>query len=163
MNYMQKRLEAWYEKMSSLITVAHSGQKYGDKPYTYHLHMVAEKAHELFGESVQHNHTIEDLKLITASLGHDLLEDTYVTKESLIEAGYHADIVEAIDLVTKKDGLGYTEYLRAISRNGLAFKVKVADTYCNLTESIKCGDIKRVRKYSLQLEKLYKLRGEVSE
>lgn len=49
--------------------------------------------------------------------------------------------------------------MKGIVGNDLAFKVKVADTYSNLTESIKCDDTKRVRKYSQQLDKLYKLRG----
>lgn len=157
MSYMQDKLQAWYGKMSDLITIAHARQKYGDKPYTYHLRMVEDKVKELFPKM----QPLQHIKVIIAALGHDLLEDTHITKEALIEAGYDSDIVEAIDLVTKKDGVGYNEYLRAITRNGIAWKVKVADTYCNLTESIKCGDARRVRKYSLQLEKLYKLKEEV--
>lgn len=156
MNYMQDKLKAWHGKMSDLITIAHAGQKYGDKPYTYHLRMVENKVVELFPNM----QPLQHIKMITVALGHDLLEDTPITKEALIEAGYDKDIVEAIDLVTKKDGIGYNEYLRAIAQNEIAWKVKVADTYCNLTESIKSGDIKRVKKYSSQLEKLYKLKGE---
>lgn len=158
MNYTLDKLRAFESKMSSLIVVAHHEQKYGDKPYTYHLRMVAEKAHELFGEGKIHNPTIGDVKLATASLGHDLYEDTYVTKESLLEAGYDSEIVQAIDLVTKKEGLSYKDYLRNLSKDELAWKVKVADTYSNLTESIKVSDVKRVRKYSTQLELLYKFK-----
>ena len=72
-------------------------------------------------------------------------------------------MVDAVVLVTKVGGLSYSDYLRQIAGNEIAFKVKVADTYCNLTESIKGGDFKRVRKYSSQLEKLYKLRKQYEE
>lgn len=156
MNYMNDKLKAFESKMSDLITIAHHEQKYGDKPYTYHLRMVQDKAMELFKEGVGIKLTNFDLKLSTVALGHDLLEDTSVTKEALLQSGYAEDVVEAIDLVTKKEGLNYKDYIRDLSLNELAWKVKVSDTYSNLTESIKHGDVKRVRKYSSQLELLYK-------
>lgn len=148
-------LQVQYEKMSQLIIDAHLGQKYGDKPYTYHLRMVEEKAQELFSEHLSEK---DQLKLSIASLGHDLAEDTKVTVDSLLDQGFDVDTLRAIGLVTKREGVGYKEYLRALSRDLLAWRVKVADTYSNLTESIKDGNMKRSRKYSKQLELLYKFK-----
>lgn len=148
-------LQVQYNKMSQLIIDAHLEQKYGDKPYTYHLRMVEEKAQELFSEHLSEQ---DQLKLSIASFGHDLEEDTTVTSEYLVSEGFDIDVVWAIDLVTKKEGVGYKDYLRLLSTDPLAWQVKVADTYSNLTESIKDGNIKRSRKYSKQLELLYKFK-----
>ncbi|UUW39739.1 hypothetical protein VP14_052 [Vibrio phage VPMCC14] len=155
MNYMLDRLKAFENKMSDLITVAHHGQKYGDKSYTYHLRMVADNTIELFPSTCKKFKA----KLYTTALGHDLIEDTHVTKDVLIASGYDDEVVEAIDLVTKKEGLSYKDYLKKLSDNELAWKVKVADTYSNMTQSIVDGDTKRVRKYSSQLELLYKYKS----
>lgn len=149
---MSNKLAAYYSRMSMLISDAHQGQKYGDKPYTYHLRMVEKKVDELFPSKDDASYLI----LATVALGHDLLEDTYVTRELLLAEGYHEDVISAIDLVTKQDGVSYKEYLRTLSREEFSWKVKVADTYCNLTESIKGGDVNRVRKYSEQVKLLYK-------
>ena len=156
MEYDLDKLQAFEDRMSSLITEAHQGQRYGDRPYTYHLRMVRNKVLELFEESKGLTPTCKDLQLSTAALGHDLLEDTYVTRELLLAEGYHEEIIHAIDLVTKREDVSYKEYLRTLSKDEIAWKVKVADTYANLTESLKDLDIKRPRKYSTQIELLMK-------
>ncbi|CAH9017122.1 putative metal dependent phosphohydrolase HD region [Vibrio phage 193E37-1] len=148
---ISKKLYAYYNRMSMLISDAHQGQKYGDKPYTHHLRDVELKVNSLFYSTGE-----EQILLSTAALGHDLLEDTLTTANQLLEEGYDQRVVETIDLVTKKEGLSYKDYLRKLSTHPLAWKVKVADTYSNLLESIKDGDSKRVRKYAKQLELLYK-------
>lgn len=153
-------LQAQYEKMSNLIIEAHAGQKYGGKPYTYHLRMVDRKCEELFGEDL----SVEDLLMLKiCSLGHDLIEDTKETKQSLLDKGFDPLIVASIDDVTKKVGQGYSEYLMQCSLHWLPFYTKLADTYCNLTESLKSDSSKRARKYSSQIEKLYKKRAIVEE
>lgn len=152
---MNEYIAAYYSKMSMLISDAHQGQRYGDKPYTYHLRMVEKKVAELFPSKDDASYLI----LATAALGHDQFEDTYITAEYLLEEGYDPLVVETIDLVTKKEGVGYKDYLKTLSQHEFAWKVKVADTYCNLTESIKSDDIKRVRKYSKQIELLYKYKS----
>ena len=159
MEYDLNKLQAFEDRMSSLITEAHQGQRYGDRPYTYHLKMVRNKVLELFEESKGLTPTYKDLQLSTAALGHDLFEDTCVTQDLLLTEGYHEDIVHAIDLVTKREGMSHKEYLRNLSKDEIAWKVKVADTYANLTESIKDLDIKRSRKYSTQIELLMKYKG----
>lgn len=142
---------------------AHSGQTYGDKPYTYHLGQVRSAVIKInypdnrgvapYGEE----DTYYKLEMV-ANL-HDSEEDTYLTSQDLLDIGFPEDVVEAVTLVTKKEGVSYKDYLKLLSQNELAWKVKVADTYCNLTESMKDGDVKRVRKYSEQLGLLYKFKN----
>lgn len=151
-------LQVQYEKMSALIVEAHEGQKYGNRPYTYHLRMVEGKAYELFKGSLG---LAEILRLQIVALGHDLIEDTEETEQSLIKKGFDIDIVNAIKLMSKVDGQNYNQYLQQCVEDDLAFYGKLANTYCNLTESMKDGNFKRTRKYSLQIEKLYKKRKDM--
>ena len=161
MSYQSDILKMQIGKMLDLVLIAHKDQKYGDKDYIYHLNMVAAKVIDLFGKGVSEE---EKLLLQMISLGHDLIEDTFVDSAHLEALGIPRVVIEAIEFVTKKEGLSYNDYLRQIAHHSsdVAFKVKVADTYCNLRESIKCGDVKRVRKYGLQLEKLYKFKNEIN-
>jgi (p)ppGpp synthase/HD superfamily hydrolase len=153
-------LQVQYEKMSDLIIGAHLGQKYGNKPYTYHLRMVKDKVYELFRGTL----SMEDvLRLQIVALGHDLIEDTSETVNTLLDKGFEPRIVNSINLMSKHASLSYKEYLSRCVSDNLAFYGKVADTYCNLTESMKDGNFKRVRKYGSQLEKLYKLRKQYEE
>ncbi len=147
--------------MKSLIIEAHEGQFYGEQDYVYHLYKVRAAFERMFAGQV----TCDDMFLrgVTACYGHDLIEDTWVTKEYLSNARYDIQTIRAIDMCTKKEGLSYTQYLKNIVEDGIAFMVKVSDTYSNLSESIEVADIKRVRKYSKQLEKLYKLRKDFLE
>ncbi len=140
-----------YEQIVELAKVSHGDQKYGSCPYINHLNAVKAEVNELFVPSKYTSH---------AAILHDIIEDTEVTADKLLTLGVDPLVVEAVVLVSKTPEVGYTEYLRKLSSNTVAWKVKVADIHCNLTESIKEGNFKRVRKYSSQLEKLYKLRKE---
>ena len=45
---------------------------------------------------------------------HDIIEDTDVTVEYLLKEGFPYYIVEAIDLVTKKEGLSKNKYFKEL-------------------------------------------------
>lgn len=148
-------LEEQLTLMKGLIREAHKGQWYGNSLYTAHLITTQRNF-----DTLEMYDNEEDWFLGQIScLGHDLIEDTYVTKEYLKDKGFDERVVEAIDLVTKKEGLSYKDYLRKLSENELAWKVKVSDTYSNMTQSMIDSDDKRVRKYSSQLELLYKFKS----
>jgi hypothetical protein len=141
--------------MKGLIRDAYKYQWYGNNLYIVHL-----IATQRNFDTLEMYENEDDWFLGQIScLGHDLIEDTYVTKDYLLEKGFDIRVVEAIDLVTKKDGLSYKDYLRKLSDNEIAWKVKVSDTYSNMTQSIIDCDDKRVRKYSSQLELLYKFKS----
>ena len=136
----------------------HSNQWYGDQPYYHHLRNV-------FDTYKQINTTVDywkDHKLgLQLCWLHDTLEDCGdVTIGSLLEEGFSKELVEAIDAISKREGETKGEYLVRCSFNKVAWRVKVADTLSNLTESVKEGNIRRINLYSKQLYKLYLLGGE---
>lgn len=103
-------------KALEIATKAHEGQV--DKAgVTYILHPV---------------HLAEqmDTPIETAvALLHDVVEDSDYTLKDLIDADFPYQVIEAVDLLTHKDGVPYMEYIAKIkdSGNPVARKVKLAD------------------------------------
>ena len=58
---------------------------------------------------------------------HDVVEDTEVTFEDLIEKGFSDEIIEALRCITKEEGYEISEYYTKIKRNIIAREVKLAD------------------------------------
>lgn len=65
---------------------------------------------------------------------HDVIEDTSVTAEKLRELGIPGMYVEAVEIVSKREGEPYTAFIQRIadSKNVLAIEVKLADLRDNL-------------------------------
>ena len=82
---------------------------------------------------------------------HDVIEDTELTLEDLHEYEFSKEVIEAVDIITKKKGEDYQSYLNSVKKNKLARAVKLADLRHNsdLTRLIKVTekDIKRKEKY----------------
>jgi len=76
------------------------------------------------------NH-IEGEKLKIVAVLHDVVEDTNVTLENLLNMGYSTEIVNAIDAITKRPGESRYSYLDRVMSNDLAFKVKNVDILHN--------------------------------
>ena len=72
-----------------------------------------------------------------AALLHDVVEDTHVTLENLREMGYSEEVLELVDLLTRRkpQGESHKAYLERIvaSRNPKALRVKLADVYDNMS------------------------------
>ena len=87
---------------------------------------------------------------------HDVIEDTELTLEDLSEYGFSKEVVEAVDIITKKRGEDYQSYLNSVKKNKLARAVKLADLRHNsdLTRLIKVTekDIKRKEKYQKAID-----------
>ena len=110
-------------KAMNLAYNAHHGQfDKGGVPYIFHPIHLAEQ--------------MDDEVSTCAALLHDTVEDTAVTLEELAEI-FPREIVEAVDLLTHRDGVEYFDYVRAIKANPVAVKVKLADLAHN-------GDPKRI-------------------
>ena len=117
----------------------HKGQKrIGGDDYITHPIAVSEivKSHG-FDENYQ-----------IAALFHDLLEDTDATEEEILKCG-NQEILEAVNLLTKKKGYDMSEYISAIKRNPIAFAVKTADRLHNLQCAIITSEEFK-RKYILE-------------
>ena len=82
------------------------------------------------------------------ALFHDLLEDTDATEEEILKYG-SPDILEAVNLLTKKKGYNMAEYISAIKQNPIAHVVKSADRLHNLKCAI-VTDEEFKRKYILE-------------
>ena len=65
---------------------------------------------------------------------HDIVEDTQMTLDDLLEKGVEKDVVDAVDLLTHRDNDTYEDYIRKIvsSGNETAIQVKLNDLQHNL-------------------------------
>ena len=92
----------------------------------------------------------------TVAYLHDVIEDTELTLEDLYECGFSKEVIEAVDIITKKRGEDYQSYLNSVKKNKLARAVKLADLRHNsdLTRLTKVTekDIKRKEKYQKAID-----------
>jgi (p)ppGpp synthase/HD superfamily hydrolase len=109
-----------------LMRRAHEGQidKSGRPYYLHPLRVAMRLAHCTAAE--RH-----------AALLHDVVEDTPVTLQDLRETGYSDEVLEIVDLLTRRtpDGESHNAYIERLaqSRNVKALRVKLADVYDNMS------------------------------
>lgn len=112
-------------KALTLAYQAHHGQT--DKsglPYIHHPLHLAE--------------SMEDEISCTVALLHDTVEDTAVTLEDLARE-FPPQVVEVVALLTHRPDVEYFDYVRAIRKNPIAVKVKLADLAHNSDPSRSAG------------------------
>lgn len=94
----------------------------------------------------------------TVALLHDVVEDTDYTLEDLTAMGFPNRVIEALALMTHDPKVPYMEYVKVISGNPLATKVKLADLRHNSDttrlDHIDENALSRVKKYSEAIELL---------
>ena len=135
-------------KAEEISKIAHKSQKYGEHDYwTRHICAVEKKTRELFDDCF-------DLWIV-AQL-HDTIEDSDEFDSEYLHKVFGVEITDAVIAITKEKGESRNQYIERVKQNELALKVKICDTICNLEESIKIQDAKRIVRYSEQLAKLYK-------
>ena len=87
---------------------------------------------------------------------HDVIEDTELTLEDLHEYEFSKEVIEVVDIITKKRGEDYQSYLNSGKKNKLARAVKLADLRHNsdLTRLTKVTekDIERKEKYQKAID-----------
>jgi len=103
---------------------------------------------------------MSDEASICAAFLHDVVEDTEITFDDLIERGIPAEIVEAVRLLTHDEAVPYMDYVRNIrdSGNPVAIAVKLADLRHN-SDPARMGDegektVARREKYRAAMEML---------
>ena len=99
----------------------------------------------------------EEEKIV--ALLHDVLEDSDVTEEYLVEQGFSDNVITALVLLTKTKKQDYfNDYIKKIKTNKLATRIKIADLIDNINLSrlsiVSVKDISRTRKYLDALEYL---------
>ena len=115
-------------------------------PYVFHPFHLAEQMDDEFS-------TI-------CALLHDVVEDTEITFENLLDMGFPIEVIDVLKLLTHEDSIPYMDYVEKISTNPTAKKVKIADLKHNSdTTRLKVVDEKarkRCEKYKQALELLSK-------
>lgn len=79
-----------------------------------------------------------------AALLHDVVEDTHYTLEDLVRLGFSPGVVEIVDIVSRRDGESYWDFIRRTrdSGNASAIKVKRADIAHNTDPARGYGKLK---------------------
>ena len=121
-----------------IASKAHEGQldKAG-KDYFLHPQRVADK--------------FSDYSLKTVAILHDVLEDTWITEE-LLRKLFPEYICDAVVALTRKSDESYGEFIKRLSCNVFARKVKIEDLADNLDlsriQEITDEDLNRAKKYA---------------
>ena len=90
------------------------------------------------------------------ALLHDVIEDSSVSAEELLQAGLPETVVTAVQVLTKKKEQDYQTYLETVKKNPLARLVKLADLKHNSDlsrlSSITEKDRERLKKYKKAID-----------
>ena len=90
------------------------------------------------------------------ALLHDVIEDSSVSAEELLQAGLPETVVTAVQILTKKKEQDYQTYLETVKKNPLARVVKLADLKHNSDlsrlSSITEKDRERLKKYKKAID-----------
>ena len=135
------------EDAIALAASAHRGQRYASpegEPYVFHPLRVMLR----FAEPVAQ----------MASVLHDVIEDTDVTIDDLVEAGYSGEVVTAVDCLTHRGDETYEDYIDRVARDEVARRVKIADLEENLANNRRLPDSPanrtRIERYTRALQRL---------
>jgi (p)ppGpp synthase/HD superfamily hydrolase len=117
------------------------------RPYVEHLRRVAAYVNP------------SDLSAVAAALLHDVLEDTTTTPAQLLEQHLPADVVDTVQLLTRKPQQQAADYYREIRAHAMAREVKLADLADNtdpdrLAQLPEALRLRLVRKYADAYEAL---------
>ncbi len=82
-------------------------------PYVFHPFHLAEQ--------------MDDETSTICALLHDVVEDTDITFENLLDMGFPQEIVDVLKLLTHEQSVDYMDYVKKIATNPIAKKVKIAD------------------------------------
>jgi len=126
------------ERAIAIAVEAHAGQK-DRNGASYILHPLRVMAR------VQS----DDEKIV--AILHDVVEDTDWTFDDLKQEGFSAELIAALDCVTKREGEAYEDFVKRSASNVLAKRVKIADLEDNMDirrhEVLEPKDLERFNKY----------------
>jgi (p)ppGpp synthase/HD superfamily hydrolase len=86
-----------------------------------------------------------------AAVLHDVVEDTEWTLEALRERGFPAEVVDAVDHLTRREAESYDEFVTRAAAHPVARRVKLADLEDNMdvrrTGTLAEDDVERLGRY----------------
>jgi len=126
------------EQAISIASLAHAGQlDKGGEPYILHPLRVMMK--------------LKDEKQRIVAVLHDVIEDTKVTIQDLLDQGLDCDLANIVLILTRRKDENYDEYINRICYDELAMRVKLADLNDNMDMSridiLTKKDYQRLAKY----------------
>lgn len=74
------------------------------------------------------------MAVMIACVLHDVVEDTSLTLEDLLDLGFDSIVVTTVDHVTRKKGESYKEFIQRCKQHDLARQVKIFDINDNLED-----------------------------
>lgn len=94
---------------------------------------------------------LEDVDAKIVAVLHDVVEDTEWTFEALAGEGFSAEVLRALDCVTKREGEDYQAFVQRSASDPLARRVKLMDLEDNMNllrlSHITAKDLERLQKY----------------
>lgn len=107
----------------------------------------------------------ESIDAKIAAVLHDLLEDTRVTADYLIDSGFPKEIVDTVIVLTRKKNEPYSEYIERIKSDPIAREVKIHDLEDNmnikrLNYKLDELDWKRLNKYIIAYKTLLDVKNQ---
>ena len=160
MDVLVRKLESVkIEEAAEFAARVHEGMvdKY-DNPYFEHLERVADRVREMEFDCVHESALIEDF--IIAAYLHDVVEDTAAGKDT-IENKFGEVIANAVDLLTRKEGMSYSAYIERIKlaagvevAGKIARVVKLADLFDHIMGPTPCPP-RLIKRYEKSLYSLF--------
>ncbi|MBR4572090.1 MAG: HD domain-containing protein [Prevotella sp.] len=125
-------------QIHTLAATLHLGQTdKGGKPYIDHPVRVAARCSD------------PQAKLV--ALLHDVIEDTTATAEYLLRQGVPGEVVEVVEVLTRRSDESYDDYIHRVARHPLAKVVKLADLEDNMDirrlPTLTDADLRRLQTY----------------
>ncbi len=117
----------------------------GGYPYVFHPFYLATQ--------------MDDEASTCAALLHDVIEDhgDRYSFDDLAQAGFPESVIHALRLLTHESGVPYMDYVKALAKDPIARKVKMADLRHNMDTRRVNGA--RAKKYDLYLQAIHYLEG----
>jgi len=112
------------------------------------LHGVVDKAGiPMISHAIEIAEHMHDEISTTIALLHDVLEESQLTRHSLVFRGFPEEVVVAVEALTRLKGEDYFVYLERVKLNSHAIIVKLADLEhnCELSRLPAVSSVDRVR------------------
>ena len=149
--FIRTTREIMIEKARQFAVAHHGDQKYGNRPYAFHLDHVASLL-EPYGETAQ-----------VVGYLHDVVEDTDVPLEQ-VEKEFGPTVAACVSVLTDESGANrkerkektYKKMAEISGRAELALIVKAADRLANTQACVDDGKADLLRVYRSEFEAFYK-------
>lgn len=93
-------------------------------------------------------------QILIAALLHDVVEDCHVPAHHIMD-GFGFDVFRLVDLLTRRTGEGYFDYIRRVNTDPRAVQIKLADLAENMRPDRECHDgkkMERLERYRMAVE-----------